>query len=84
MVAPVSPDLVDSISLPPAGSRPTALGGVDEAAGLSIARQLEELLLPRQLGLERIEEAGPKRRRPRLPQTAPLRDGCLRVDGSRA
>ena len=47
LVAPVSFDLVDSISLSPAGSPPTALGDIDEAAGLSIARRLKELVLLR-------------------------------------
>ncbi|CAK0898656.1 unnamed protein product [Prorocentrum cordatum] len=61
LVAPVSFDLVDSISLPPAGSPPAALETIDEMAGQNIAHRLKELLLPRQLGLERIREAGPRR-----------------------
>ncbi|CAK0889503.1 unnamed protein product, partial [Prorocentrum cordatum] len=61
LVAPVSFDLVDSISLPPAGSRPAALETIDEMAGQNIAHRLKELLLPRQLGMERIREAGPRR-----------------------
>ncbi|CAK0822697.1 unnamed protein product, partial [Prorocentrum cordatum] len=61
LVAPVSFDLVDSISLPPAGSQPAALEAIDEMAGQNIARRLKELLLPQQLGMERIKEVGPRR-----------------------
>ncbi|CAK0903427.1 unnamed protein product, partial [Prorocentrum cordatum] len=61
LVAPVSFDLVDPISLPPAGSQPAALETIDEMAGQNIAHRLKELLLPRQLGMERIKEAGPRR-----------------------
>ncbi|CAK0808579.1 unnamed protein product [Prorocentrum cordatum] len=80
LVAPVSFDLVDSISLPPAGSQPVALETIDEMAGQNIAHRLKELLLPRQLGMERIKEAGPRRlytdpalRNPRLYATVARR-----------
>ncbi|CAK0843088.1 unnamed protein product [Prorocentrum cordatum] len=61
MVAPVSFGTVDSISLPAAGARPTPMVDIDEVAGQNIARRLQELFLPRQLGLERLQEAGPRR-----------------------
>ncbi|CAK0795666.1 unnamed protein product, partial [Prorocentrum cordatum] len=54
MVALVSFDHVDSITLPRAGSHPTALEVIDKDVGLGIVRRLHELRLPRQLGLERV------------------------------
>ncbi|CAK0878600.1 unnamed protein product, partial [Prorocentrum cordatum] len=59
--APVGFDNVDRISLPAATTSPQTLERLAGDVGRKIANRLQELLLPREQGLDRIRTEGPRR-----------------------
>ena len=61
MIARVTFDRVDLISLPSEGSTPRPLSELIGDASLSISRRLQEFLLPRERGLAWVAERAPKR-----------------------
>ncbi|CAK0866833.1 unnamed protein product [Prorocentrum cordatum] len=60
-IAPVGFDNVDRISLPAATTSPQTLERLAGDVGRKIANRLQELLLPREQGLDRIRTEGPRR-----------------------
>ncbi|CAK0790921.1 unnamed protein product, partial [Prorocentrum cordatum] len=61
VIAPVTFDRVDLISLPSVGSEPKSLSALIGDDSMSIGHRLQELLLPRERGLARVAEHAPKR-----------------------
>ncbi|CAK0905964.1 unnamed protein product, partial [Prorocentrum cordatum] len=60
-IAPVGFDNVDRISLPAATTSPQTLEHLAGDVGRTIADRLQDLLLPREQGLDRIHTEGPRR-----------------------
>ncbi|CAK0880469.1 unnamed protein product [Prorocentrum cordatum] len=60
-IAPVGFDNVDRISLPAATTSPQTLEHLAGDVGRVIAKRLQDLLLPREQGLDRIRTEGPRR-----------------------
>ncbi|CAK0831590.1 unnamed protein product [Prorocentrum cordatum] len=61
VIAPVTFDRVDLISLPSAGSEPRPLPMLIGGDSVSIGHRLQDLLLPRERGLARVAEHASKR-----------------------
>eukprot|EP00959_Pyramimonas_sp_CCMP1952_P061565 1286538-Pyramimonas_sp.AAC.1 len=60
-LAPVGFDNVGRISLPSAATSPRDLESLAGDVGRKIADRLEDLLLPRERGLDRVRTEGPRR-----------------------